>query len=118
MTTGVLRLRHQAAQSKIAFVQIININVKLVYSLLALCCLAMLVFYILTINMLTAGAYLIKSDTRQLQALLAENDSLQTNVAQASFLGFAQEKAQELNFEKTTNIKYVQILQNSLAVAK
>ncbi len=116
MTTTTLSYR--ALQHKIIPLNFIKINLKLVYFLAILFSLVMLVFYIFTVNELTKGAYLIKNYNKEVVSLLEENRNLQTNFAESDFLGLAQEKAKELSFEKTTNVTYIQILQNSLAEAK
>ncbi len=115
MTTTTLSYR--AIHSKIYSVNFIKINLKLIYFLAVLFSLIMLIFYIFRVNELTQGAYLIKNYNKEISSLLAENRNLQTNFAESSFLGLAQERAKELNFEKTTDVKYIQILQSSLAEA-
>lgn len=78
----------------------------------------LLLFYIFEVNQLTQGSFLIKNYNKDIKNLLVENRDLQTNFGQASFLVSVQDKAQALNFEKTTHVTYVKILQSFLAEAK
>lgn len=55
---------------------------------------------------------------KKLNNLINENKNLEVNLAQISYLENIQKKTKELNFEKTKTIKYIQILDNSLATAK
>ena len=78
----------------------------------------MLVMYVFLVNQLTGGTYLIKNYNKEIESLSRENKILENNFAEAGFLGSVQNKTRELNFEKTTKVTYVQILDNSLAKAK
>jgi hypothetical protein len=118
MSTATLRLHYRAIGKKVASGQLIHIPFKFIYFLMAVCSLCLLVLYIVNVNQLTQGAYTIKNYNKEVSSLSAENDNLQATFAESSFLGTVQEQAQALSFEKVTNVKYVQILQNSLAQAK
>ena len=50
-----------------------------------------------------------------METLLQENKNLEINLAQISYLENIQKKTAELNFEKVQTLKYIQILDNSLA---
>jgi len=78
----------------------------------------MLVIYVVLINNLTQGSYLIKNYNKQMDTLLTQNKNLQTSFAESGFLGNVQDRVQALSFEKTTQITYVQLLDNSLGMAK
>ena len=114
MTTLVLGAR--AIHHKFTSVNILRINWKLVYSIGIGLSLLMVIFYIFLINQLTSGVYIIKSYNGQINILSQENNTLQAHFAQADFLGQAMVKAENLHFEKTTNIAYVQILESPLAI--
>jgi len=77
-----------------------------------------LVAYIVLVNQLTRGAFLIKDYNKQMDKLVTENKKLETSFAESGFLGNVQQQAAELNFQKTTNVAYVQILDNSVGMAK
>ena len=107
MTT--LALRANALHHKLKSVSIPSVPWKVVYPLGMLLLAGTLVFYIYSINALTQGSYLIKNYHTQMDSLLTENKNLQTDFAQTGFLGNIQEKVNQLNFEKTTRVTYVQI---------
>ena len=118
MSSFILRLQYRAIQNKVASVSMPRINWKVIYFLATVVCCVMLVFYVFLVNQLVGGAYAIKDYNMQITALVLENRDLQAYFAESSFLGGIQEKAQQFSFEKTTNVKYLQILQSALAEAK
>ena len=61
------------------------------------------------------GSYLIKSYQKTLDNLISENKNLEINLSQISYVENIQKKSQELNFERVWTIKYIQILDASLA---
>ncbi len=107
MTT--LTLGYRAVHQKIRLLTLPSIPWKTWYILGVVCLGLMLVSYIYLINQLTGGSYLIKSYNQEMNVLLVENKTLETHFAKSDFLGNVQEKAGAMNFEKTTQIKYVQI---------
>jgi len=118
MSTATLRLQYKAVQKRVSGASAIHINVKVLYLLAALCCLVMLVSYVVRISELTKGAYLIKNYNREINSLTAENRRLQNSFAQSDFLVAAQEKARSLDFQKTTEVTYLQVSQSPVAKAK
>ncbi len=74
--------------------------------------------YNFALNELTRGTYLIKSYEKQISDLSRQNRELEVGFAESSFLGQVRAKTQELNFEKTTKVKYIQILDSAIATAK
>ena len=80
--------------------------------------LMLLVFYVWQINYLIRGSYLISSYERQVSQLQEDNKKLEVSFAENSFLGQALAKIQELNFQKVTSVKYIQMPDSSLARAK
>ncbi|MBX4200859.1 hypothetical protein KW786_01895 [Candidatus Parcubacteria bacterium] len=117
MSTAALRLQARAIQNKVTVLSAINLNWRLIYFMAFMCSLAMLLLYIFGINALTQGTYTIKNYNKEVKSLLAENRNLQIDANQTSYLGLTQQKAQELNFQKSTNITYVHVLQDSFAKA-
>jgi hypothetical protein len=77
-----------------------------------------LIFYVFGVNELTKGAYLIKNYQKDIALLSQENAGLETNFAEIGFLGSMQEKAKELSFEKTKEVKYIQVVSGELVRAK
>lgn len=88
---------------------------KFFYLVLALAISALLVFYVFSINELTRGVYTIKNYNKQVSVLLKENKALANRFSSNNFLIKAQERAQELSFQKTEDISYVQVLETSIA---
>ena len=66
-------------------------------------------------NGLTRGSYTMNAYEKQISKLSDENKNLQISFAESSFLGQALVKIQALNFQKTTSVKYVQIMDGSVA---
>lgn len=112
MTTATLNYRH------IKSLILPRINWKIVYLSGILFTLFLLVFYIFLINELTAGVYLIKNYNKEISNLSGENRTLETNFAEGVFRGEIQGKAAGLGFEKTAGVKYMKIIEDSLARAK
>ncbi len=108
MTT--LTLRARAVNQKAISLALPVIHWKMVYVAGMLSVAVMLVLYVYLINQLTGGTYLIKNYNKQMDALLTESRTLQTNFAESGFLGSIEQKVGQLSFQKTTDIKYVHIL--------
>jgi len=120
MTTATLshsRL-HKNAYSKVKSIELPQINWGVVcFAGIALCSF-LLFFYIYQINILTKGSYLITSYENSIDKISEANKKLEVSFAENSFLGEVLTKTQELNFQKTTSVKYIQVLESSLANAK
>jgi len=54
---------------------------------------------------------------KEISDLSRENRNLEVSFAESSFLGQVLAKTQEMNFQKTTFVKYIQILDTSFALA-
>ena len=86
------------------------------FLLLSFCTLLFLsVFYVFQVNTTIKSGYLMKNYQKKIDSLINENKNLEINLAQISYLENIQKRTEELNFEKTRLIKYIQILDNSLA---
>ena len=120
MTTATLSyLRVQKkVRAKVESVDLPSVNWKIICFAGSIITLALLVFYVIQINYLTASTYLTNSYENQISKLSDENKNLQVSFAEDSFLGQVSEKAQALNFQKTTSVKYIQISDNSFAIAR
>lgn len=117
MTTLLLGYRsiQSRVQSNITSLSAKRINWKIVYVTGIGLSVSMLILYVLFVNQLTHGTYLIKSYEKEIYLLSEENRTLETNASRGGLLKQVMKKANELSFEKTANIKYIQILENSLA---
>ena len=120
MTTaalGYLKVQKKI-QAKVDSIDFPEINWKAVCFLGFFVGLALVIFYVCQINDLTRGSYLINSYGKQITKLSDENKNLEVSFAENSFLGQALERIQTLNFQKITTVKYIQILDGSVATAQ
>ena len=113
MTT--LALGYRTIQKKLTNAGALKVPWKGLLFLGAAVALALLVLYVAFVNQLTGGAYLIKNYNKEVNLLLQEYSALEAHFQEAGFLGGVQDNAKMLGFEKTGEITYVQILNNSLA---
>jgi len=120
MSTAILSLGRvqKRIQTQIDSVELPLVDWKSVCFIGFFVSLALLVFYVWQISVLTRGAYLINSYENQISQISNENKNLQVSFAESSFLGQALEKVQALNFQKTSSVKYIRILDNSAEVAQ
>ena len=120
MTTAVLTLSRMKknVENKIKSVELSTREWKRTCFLGAIFATLLLLFYIYQINILTRGTYLLNSYEKSLNELSQTNKKLELSFAENSFLGEVVKKAEDLNLEKTASIKYIQVLDASLANAK
>jgi hypothetical protein len=116
MTT--IALTYRGIHQKVKSLSLPAIHWKLVSLLGILFFVAMLVSYVFLVNQLTRGVYLIKNYNKEISALSKENRLLETHFAESGFLGKVTQQAKSLNFEKTTQVTYIQVLDSPLAQAK
>lgn len=115
MTT--LALAARSAGKKVKSISFPILNWKIIYTVGISLALVMVISYIFLINQLTEGVYLIKEYNKKVISLYKENDALESDFAKANFMDNVINKTKELSFEKTKDIKYLQIIDNSLARA-
>jgi len=122
MTTATLTLTYSRMKKnvsgKIKSVEMPQINWGIVCFAGVVLCSFLLFFYIYQINVLTRGTYLISSYKNSIGEISEKNKKLEVSFAENSFLGEVLTKTQDLNFQKTTSVKYIQVLESSLAKAK
>ena len=120
VTTATLTINRaqKNLQSKVNSVDFSVITWKIICFVSFFISLALLVFYVWQINDLTRGSYTINSYEKQISKLSEENKNLQVSFAEKSFLGQAIVKIEALNFQKNTLVKYMQIPDSSVAIAK
>lgn len=120
MTTAVLSYYRvqKSVQAKIESIDLPSINWKSVCYIGFFASLVLLAFYVWQVNSLTSGSYLMNSYEKQANKLSQENKNLQVSFAESSFLGEALVKIQALNFQKTTSVRYIQIIEDPTQVAK
>lgn len=120
MTTATLNYYRvqKNLQSKINSVSLPAVNWRAICFVGFFMSLALLVFYVWQINDLTKGSYMVNSYEKQISSLSDENKNLEVSFAESSFLGQALDKIQALNFQKVTSVKYIQILDSSVALGQ
>jgi ABC-type transport system involved in cytochrome bd biosynthesis fused ATPase/permease subunit len=120
MTTATLAYSkvYKKAHSKAGLASLFQINWKIMCILLFLICSLALVFYIYQINILTRGTYLINSYEKKITTISQENKNLEVSFAENGFLEEVLAKTQQLDFQKTTSVKYIQISDSSVAMVK
>ena len=120
MTTLALNYSklHKNIRARVGSAALFAINWKIIFALAFLGMFVFLIFYAWQINSLTRGAYLINSYQNEINKLSEENKNLQISFAEDSFLGQALSQAEDMNLVKTTSVKYIQVLDNSVASAK
>lgn len=77
-----------------------------------------LIFYIYQINNLTSGTYSISMYETKIAELSKENRKLEVAFAESSFLGDVESRTRQLNFQKTSGVKYIEVPDYLLAKAK
>ena len=120
MTTAVLGHSHiyNKVQSKIGSIALPRIDWKIIFIAGFLTCSFLLVFYIYQIVDLTKTSYLINSYENKIAGISRENKNLEVSFAENNFLSEVLAKANEIGFQRTSLITYIQILNNSVAKAK
>ena len=76
---------------------------------------ALLIFYILQINFLTKEAYFLQSDETKVNQLSGENETLKVNFSKANSLTNIDGYLSNQDFEKVSQVKYIRILESSVA---
>ena len=110
MTTATLSLKiRKEARARAAAMSFPELNWKMICAMGFVVCLALLVFYVWQVNVLTRGSFLINSYQKQISQLSNENRNLQVSFAEDSFLGQVLQETQALNFKKATSVKYIQV---------
>ena len=74
-----------------------------------------MVLYVFQINSLTYENYLLKSQEKKLTEIKKEKEILEINFSNARSLANIENYFQNQNFEKTNRVKYIQILETSVA---
>jgi len=115
MTT--IALSYRSIDQKIRSIDLPKINWMAVYTLGILLSFLMLVSYVFLVNDLTANAYLMKKYDQEMGTVIKESRVLEANFTEAGLLSQIMENTVAMKLEKTANVKYIQILESSLAKA-
>lgn len=74
----------------------------------------LLSFYVFQINSLVSEGYLLQTYQNKTEKLIQENERLETSLAEMGSLGNIESLIQGLNFEKISQIHYIQILESQV----
>jgi len=92
-----------------------KINLRFFWILSLISIIGLLAFYIFQVNTMTKEIYFLEDYKKNLTILERENESLEINSAQLSSLGNIDGLIDELNFKKVGEIKYIHIIESSVA---
>jgi len=92
-----------------------NINKKFFSAIIAISILTFLSFYIFQINALAKETYLIQGYEKELNRISGTNEALEVNFSKANSLKNIENYIQAKNFKKVTQVKYIHILEGSVA---
>ena len=113
-----MALASRALHHKAKSLSLPHVNFKVVYTIGIVACFLLSMLYVFSVNQLTSGAYTIKTYNKELASLSKENRMMEAEFAESGLLDQIHVTVQELGFEKTATVKYVQILDNSVAAAQ
>jgi hypothetical protein len=94
---------------------ILNQNKKITVLMFSAFVFSLLVFYIIQMNNLVSGGYVLRESQQSVKNLSQENEKLESNLAGVGSLNEIEEKIAMLDFEKINKIHYVQILDGAVA---
>lgn len=88
---------------------------KIFLTIILISTLTLLVFYIFQVNTLANETYLIQSCEKKLSQLSGDNETLEVSFSKADSLSNIENYLQSQNFEKVSQVKYIHILESSVA---
>jgi len=124
MTTAVLsnsRIAKNArtkARARAKFFEMPQINWSKLCVFGIILATGLLLFYVYQINVLTKKTYLVAKHEAAIDEISQANRRLQIEFAENSLLGQVPQKALLLSLQKSTDVKYIQVSDSSLADAK
>ena len=92
-----------------------KINLRFFWILSLISIIGLLTFYIFQVNTMTKEIYFLEDYKKNLTILERENETLEINSAQLSSLGNIDGLINELNFKKAGKIKYIHLIESSVA---
>lgn len=116
MTT--IALKQRLLNHKIRSLSLPLVNWKGILASSIALLVALMAWYVISINEMTKGAYLIKQHDKDISALSYKNQSLHMSLAQTDELSRMLARAQAAGFEKTSSVTYMEIFDSSFAQAK
>ena len=79
---------------------------------------ALLIFYILQVNFLTEEIYFLQSYEKKVNQLSGENETLKVNFSKLNSLTRIENYLSNQSFEKVSGVKYIRILESSVAASR
>jgi len=93
-----------------------SLRVKIL-SFLSICSIAILLgFYIFQANAMTEETYLLQNQQKKIRGLSQENSELEISLSKTNSLLNVEQLVNNLNFEKTNQIRYLRVLEGQVAV--
>jgi len=92
----------------------LTLSLKLFWILSLISILALLVLYIFQVNSLTREVYFIENQEEKLKVISQENETLEIDFSRAGSLANLESYLQDKNFEKASQVRYIQILESSV----
>lgn len=87
----------------------LTLNLKLFCIILIISIISLLIIYIFQINSFTKELYFIQNSEKKLELLNKENEALKIGLSKADSLANIESFLQSQNFEKVSQVKYIQI---------
>jgi len=79
---------------------------------------ALLIFYILQVNFLTEETYVLRVSEERTNQLSGENETLKVDFAKLNSLTHIENYLLTQNFEKVSQVRYIRILESSVATSR
>lgn len=92
-----------------------KLNSKVFWILSSVLVVSFLALYIFQINTVIRNSYLIKNYEQTLSTLSQENNILKINLSRSNSLDDIEKRVINLDFEKISEVKYIQILGSEVA---
>ena len=91
-----------------------KLNLRFVWIFLFGLSFSLLVFYIFQVNSLTGETYAVKNYQAKITQLTQENKNLEITFSKTSSLSNLENYLKNQNFEKISQVKYIQILESQV----
>lgn len=109
MTTQTLSIKRSPS------IALPRINLRVVLFFAICTAIFLSVLYIFQINKMIAGGYMVKNYQKQAATLAQEGKTIELSLAEGDSLDVVKVKSKALGFKKVESIKYIKVLDASLA---
>ena len=93
----------------------LSLALKIFWTFVSVSIIFLLVFYVFQINALTGENYLLTKQEKKLVEIKKQSEILKIDFARANSLANIENYFQNRGFEKTNEVKYIRILETSVA---